>query len=147
MSGTDERGTGGRGTALLHPETLASLVRFGLVGVGATLVHACVGLGLEKGLGQPALGANLLGFFSGFIVSYLGHYTFSFRSSAAHGTALPRFFAIAMVGLGLNQAIVYGMVNRMGLDYALALAVIVVSVPALTFLLARSFAFGPRREP
>ena len=53
------------------------LLRFGLVGALATLVHMLIGATLIHS-GWPALGANPVSFVIAFVVSFMGHYGFSF---------------------------------------------------------------------
>lgn len=55
---------------------------------------------------------------------------------------MPRFLAIAGFGLFLNQVIVYLVVNLAGLNYFLALTAIIVTVPAITYLTSRRWAFA-----
>jgi putative flippase GtrA len=52
---------------------------------------------------------------------------------------------IALSGLVLNQAIVYLMAERLGWDYRLALAVVVLVVPALSFIANRGWVFSGAR--
>jgi putative flippase GtrA len=118
-----------------------SVPAFAAVGIAATLVHAAVGLTLESAAALSAFVANLIAFSVAFLVSYFGHRRFSFRSEAAHSRALPRFGAVALTGLALNQMLVLAIVNGGGLPYAVALAVIVATVPALTYVLSRLWAF------
>ncbi len=122
--------------------SLRSIVAFGVVGVLASLVHVVVGLALVRsGLALP-FSANIFAFLTAFLVSYFGHRSFSFRAQTAHRRSLPRFFIVAVVGLCLNQIIVYTMVLRMMLPYEAALALVVTAVPALTYVLSRWWAFS-----
>lgn len=118
-----------------------SVPAFAAVGLTATAVHAAIGLTLESLTPLSAFTANLIAFSVAFLVSYFGHKRFSFRSDAAHRRALPRFLAVALTGLALNQAIVLVMVNLMGWPYAVALICIILTVPALTYVLSRAWAF------
>lgn len=127
-----------------------SLLGFALVGLSATGVHVAVGLILVWSGLFGAFFANVLAFSVAFMVSYFGHHRFSFRSTAQHRSAMPRFLAVAAFGLALNQAIVFGMVDLGHLRYELALVVIVGTVPAVTYVLSRIWAFAgstPAREP
>ncbi len=121
---------------------LRSIVIFGIVGVLATITHATVAIALiEIGFLHP-FSANAFGFGAGFLVSYFGHHRFSFQTGADHRQAMPRFLTIAGFGLFFNQAIVYALVNLAGFSYFLALAVIIATVPAFTYLAARRWAFA-----
>ena len=129
------------------PRLFRSLLAFGLVGLTSTLVHVSVGLSLVgAGLADP-LTANFLAFCVAFGVSYVGHRRWSFASKAAHRRSLPRFLAVALFALALNQAIVWVLVKEAGISYARTLIILVTLVPALTYLLSRFWAFrAPRGE-
>lgn len=121
-----------------------SLMAFGAVGVLATIVHFVVGLGIVgAGLMSP-FNANILAFLTAFGVSYVGHRRFTYASTAPAARTLPRFFLVAVLGLGLNQVIVYLLVDVLGWSYLAALVVVVSLVPAVVYVIGR-WAF--RDEP
>lgn len=66
-------------------------LRFGIVGVLATGVHAGVGALAVRGLGMPGLQASALGYLCAWWISFLGHYRFTFRSRQGLGAAFLRF--------------------------------------------------------
>ncbi|WP_109575999.1 GtrA family protein [Aminobacter sp. AP02] len=81
----------------------SSVVRFAIVGVGATLTHLCVAailLGLNPSL--HALSVNTIAFCVAVFVSYLGHARFTFKRS---GSAWKYFFT-SVLGLLINNSIV-----------------------------------------
>ncbi|MCU0790945.1 MAG: GtrA family protein, partial [Nitratireductor sp.] len=69
------------------------------------------------------------------------HRNVTFRSTASVGQSLPKFLAISVLGFVLCQLIVVMMVNVMGFSYAAALAVMVTTVPVVTYVLSRIWAF------
>jgi len=113
---------------------------FGVVGLTATVVHVSVGLGLNKGLGVPPFWANLVAFCCALGVSFLGQTRLTFPGSAAREGAFVRFTLVAVSGLGMNQIIVWLLTSILGVPYEVALAVIIVTVPAATFLLLKFWA-------
>lgn len=117
-------------------------VRFGLVGVGATITYAVLALLLERG-GVPVLAGNALAYAAGFGVSYTGHRLWSFQSQTAHTRALPRFAVAQAMGLGLNTLIIAALM-RLGLSYAQSVPAAVVAVPAAVYFISKHWAF---REP
>ena len=135
MTGAGVSGAGPSGAGLRR------VAVFGGVGLLATAVHVVTGLTLAGGLGLRPLTANFCAFCAAFAVSYLGHHRLTFRSGAAHLRAAPRFLAVALAGLALNQLIVFAVVDLWGRSCALALALVILTVPALTFALARLWAF------
>ncbi len=116
------------------------LSRFGFVGILATAVHVCVGLGLHEGAGMRPLWANLIAFCCALGVSFFGQTRLTFPDSTADGGAFVRFVVVAVSGLGLNQLIVWVMTSVFGGPYWLALAIIVCTVPGITFLLLKFWA-------
>ena len=119
---------------------------FGVVGVSAMLVHlATVALVLVP-LGVPPLLANCAGFLVAFQVSHAGHRRFTFQdgsesaSLSSASTSRLRFFGVALASFGINELLL----RYTTLDYRLALALVLVLVAALTFVLARNWAFASR---
>lgn len=94
--------------------------RFLLVGVVCTaLQYGLLILLVEVFRLQPTP-ASTIGYIASSVVNYLLNYSFTFRSSADHRRALPRFLLIALCGLALNAAITYVGTAVMGLQYLLA---------------------------
>ncbi len=128
-----------------HKE-LRGFVAFGCVGIAATAVHTCIGLALVwSDLASPFI-ANFIAFSTAVSVSYVGHRTFTFQSTRRHQEALPRFFAVALFGLLLNQIMVWGLVDVLGMAYPVVLALIFVSVPIAVYILSRTWAFAEPRS-
>ena len=116
------------------------LSRFGMVGVVATAVHATVGLGLEIGAGAHPFWANLIAFSCALGVSFLGQMKLTFPDRVADGSAFTRFAAVALLGLGLNQLIVWVVTSQLGRPYWLALTIILFTVPVVTFVMLKFWA-------
>jgi len=126
----------------------AELVRFGVVGVAAMLVHlAAVSLWLVPA-GQPPLIANIAAFFIAFTVSYLGHRHLTFRAGhVAHSRALPRFFAVAILGFIVNEVLYFLLLRFTPLDYRIALFIVLGTVAAMTFVFGKLWAFSGASRP
>ena len=135
---------GARLNALVNNDaTLASFIRFFLIGGGATVVHGAVLYILVTTIGFHPTVANVAAFLAAFCVSYLGHYYISFRSKADHAKAVLRFFATALIGLTLNTLIFLVVVNFLGAHYFIAFAIVVLAVPPLIFVISKKFVFRP----
>jgi putative flippase GtrA len=117
--------------------------RFAVVGVLATLIHVAIGLALAEGAGMPAFWANFAAFGAAVIVSYFGNLAWTFGLRNEGFARLPRFLVIALAGLLLNQGTVFAAVGLLGWSYRVALALVVMVVPLLTFTLSRRWAFTP----
>ena len=121
-------------------QTLRQIFRFGFVGIVATAVHVGVGLGLHEGAGMRPLWANLIAFCCALGVSFLGQTRLTFPDATADGGAFARFAVVAVSGLGLNQSIVWLVTSVFASPYWLALAIILCTVPGITFLLLKFWA-------
>ena len=121
-------------------QLLRQISRFGFVGVLATATHVGVGMGLHRGVDMAPLWANLVAFCCALGVSFLGQTRLTFPGAAADGGAFLRFTTVAITGLALNQAIVWVVTSALGGPYWLALAIIVATVPWITFGLLKFWA-------
>lgn len=118
------------------------VVRFGAVGVLATGVHAAAfALLVELGRAR-AITASMLAFLVALTVSYAGHryWTFASAGTASSG-AFTRFFATALLGLGLSAGSTFVIVDAMGASYRYALGFVVLAVPLSTFALSKFWVF------
>ena len=118
---------------------IAQLARFGIVGVGAMLVHWLV-VRLLVPAGIMPLLANVIGFGVAFNVSYFGHHNWTFPTDAGHRTTFWRFLLVALCSFALNETM-YFVLLRQGMDYQIALAIVLVAVAVLTFILSKTWAF------
>lgn len=114
--------------------------RFGVVGVVATLVHVAVGMGLHHGAGTSPLWANGVAFTVAVVVSFLGQTRLTFPEATADRSAFLRFFAVALLGFSLNQLVVWVVTGPFAGPYWIGLAIVVSTVPVVTFLSLRYWA-------
>lgn len=121
---------------------IAQLARFGVVGIAAMAVHWLVVAALVP-LGVAPLLANIAAFAVAFNVSYAGHRRWTFATdagAAAHATSFKRFLGVALLSFALNEMLYYALLSQ-GIEYRIALFVVLVAVAALTFVLSRYWAF------
>lgn len=122
-------------------QLLGEMVRFGLVGLGATAVHLGVAWIAYRLAGVPPYWANGIAFSIAFGVSYLGHSSWTFGRRGAHARSLPRFLIIALIGYALSNVLIWLIVTELGRPFEIALLGILFVVPASTWLMARFWAF------
>lgn len=120
---------------------LRQIGRFGATGVIATITHVVTGVALHRGAEIPAFEANVVAFCLALCVTLYGNSRFTFAGAATGPWPLIRAVIAVLIGLGLNQAIVYGVETRAGLPYELALAAILVTLPPINFLMFKYWAF------
>jgi putative flippase GtrA len=123
---------------------LGQLGRFIVVGAAATATHVGVAMGLVEGDVADIGLANAVAFTIALAVSYAGNYGWTFAAGGAHARRLPRFAAVAVLGLALNQLIIFVLAGIAAWDYRIALAVVVLVVPGLSFVVNRRWVFGER---
>jgi putative flippase GtrA len=90
---------------------------------------------------RPAL-ANFIGWSIAVIVSFFGHYFFTFRHQKK--TLLPairRFLAISVFGFSINELTFMYFLRHTGIPYYWLLAIILVAIAVLTFVFSRYWAF------
>lgn len=115
---------------------------FVVFGVAASATHLIVALSTHRWLGLSPLVANTVAFCCALGVSYLGNAIVTFRVEPWRAHAFAKFAALSIVSFGLNQAIVYGLTVRLGWPFALSLAVVLLTVPPFTFVMARVWALA-----
>lgn len=120
---------------------LGQLMRFGIVGVGATLTHLCVAILLIKAFSTPPLLANLIAFLMAFIVSFGGHYIWTFSRPGHHGRAVVRFFVTAFSGFLTNTVVLAALLRDGRLTEVQSLIIAVTIIPVVTYLISRFWAF------
>ena len=118
------------------------VVRFGISGLVATATHVLVFAGLVELMTVPAVLASVMAFGTALLVSYGLNYHWTFEALGAHRVMLPRFAAVATAGLAVNVLITYLVVNVGGYWYGHAVALVVISVPLMSFLLSKYWVFG-----
>lgn len=124
----------------LRPGELGAIVRFGLVGVMATLVYFATSLVLlDSGLAPRA--TNLAAFGVGTVASYLGHYFFTYRADDSHLRLGGRFAAVT-AGLALLCAALHQLALWLGAGPHGAALFVTLAYPPLSFALNHFWAFA-----
>lgn len=119
-----------------------AFVRYTLAGGIATAVHYAVLLGLVEA-GQATAGwAAAVGATTGAFVAYLANRHFVFAGSvASHRQALPRFLAVATLGVAISGSVVWLGNEVLGLHYVAAQVSATLLVLALGFQINRAWSF------
>lgn len=76
---------------------------FASMGAVGTMAHYSILLASVEWGGLTSVTGSAIGFVAGALVNYALNYRFTFRSSASHRVALPRFMTVAMVGFCVNS--------------------------------------------
>lgn len=125
----------------MRPELFGQLIRFGTVGIIATVIHTGVLVTLVEAFYLSPTPSNMVAFGCALTASYIGNYFWTYRSSASHTDTVIKFLAIALSAAALNYSIFHLMVDRLQLHYMFALGVVLVTVPSITFIFQKTWAF------
>lgn len=121
------------------------MLSFGIVGALATFVHMVNGYLLIQAGWNPLV-ANLLAFAIAFLVSFIGHLEFSFADQdVSLSRALRRFAVVALIGFGLNEALLVALLSLGVVSNTIALWTSIGMVAILTFFLNRRCVFCATR--
>jgi putative flippase GtrA len=121
---------------------MAQLIRFGITGAMATLVHFSMVVLLVETEHLPPLTANIFGFISGFFVSFSGHRFWTFAATSRSVRAsLPRFFLIAAFNFAGNQSLYYILLEKLHMNYTIALIIVLGLMAVITYCLSKWWAF------
>lgn len=118
-----------------------SLLRFILVGGGTTSCQYVALTLLVELLHIKADVASCVGYGLGAVVSYVVNRFWTFKSDLSHAQSLPRFAVMIGIGLLLSFAVMYALVDSVGLHYLLAQILTTGIVMLSNYLLAASWVF------
>jgi putative flippase GtrA len=118
---------------------LAELIRFGIVGVSATLAYLIIAIALDWLLPLATVYISFLAYALAALISFFGHRLFTFsHSGAVRGQAMK--FVISTL-IGFTVAILIPVIFHMFSPNVTYLMVAIV-VPVLSFLMLKFFVFS-----
>jgi putative flippase GtrA len=126
---------------LLVIQEVFTFSKFGLVGSAATLAHMTIAGWLIRSLAWPPQGANAVAFLSAFVISFGGHYFWSFSQPGNWRQALKRFAMIAGGAFVINNVVLYALLTAGWLSPLLSTLASVLVVPLFTFIASRCWGF------
>jgi putative flippase GtrA len=129
------------------PSTISQFIRFGLVGVIATLTHIAFFVAFIEVLGIGAFGANVFAYVVACIVGYSGHsaWTFRLRDNVTRrptSATFAKFIITSLFGLALNATIVFTVVQVLSSPYFHAIPLMATIVPLAIFMLNKWWVFA-----
>lgn len=128
-----------------HPRAhvLVQFVKFGIVGVGNTLLTLAVYTVLLKVLGVWYLAASAIGFLVGAVNGFLLNRRWTFREHVGDALTPVRWGIVQTCGLGVNLALLYVFVHDAHLDKLIAQLCATAVVTVSTFFVNRAWTFRP----
>ncbi|HBB85375.1 MAG TPA: GtrA family protein [Sulfitobacter sp.] len=122
-------------------------LRFGMVGLFATIVHMMIGFLLIQANWQPVM-ANLLAFTIAFVVSFIGHLGFSFADQEVSlSNALWKFALVALIGFAGNEVLLIVLLSVGNQTEVMSLWTSTGCIAFLTFALSKFWAFRGPAQP
>ncbi len=121
--------------------TLVQLVKFGLVGVSNTVLTFAVFTLLLKVFGVWYLAASAIGFAVGATNGFLLNRRWTFREHVGDSLTPVRWAIVQGTGLGVNVALLYVLVDHVGLDELVGQACATAVVTVSTFFVNRAWTF------
>ncbi|GAA0309687.1 hypothetical protein GCM10008966_32740 [Rhodovulum strictum] len=122
------------------PPVLATLLRFGTVGVVVAAIYA-LGFALLAGAGLASAPASTIAYLAAIVVQFLGHRHFTFRSGGALGRTAGRFLAVNGLGLGLSTALVLVLRDLIGLDALTTGLAVSLALAAMNWVILQHWVF------
>ena len=115
---------------------------FVFTGGVATLTHISVFVILVEFFQIDAVLASAPSYLTALAVSYYGNRTWTFKSTAPHVAEIPRYIIVAVSGLIMNVMITYLVVEIFSAPYGVALFLVVIAAPIVTYWLCRKWVFS-----
>lgn len=121
----------------------ARLVRFGIVGVIATLVYFSTTFVAIEAFALTPVRASIVGQVTAMGVSYFGHSLFSFAVKTDHRTYLWRFLVIAALTFTMNGVVTWLLTDVLRVYYPIAVGIVGLLIPLTNYVCNRFWVFMP----
>jgi putative flippase GtrA len=117
------------------------LLRFSAVGALATVVHIGVAMVVVAAAGISPTVGSMIGFVAAFVVSYLGHFRFTFAVPGRYRDYLLKFAVSSLASFLLSTGAVWVATAFLGINYKPALIALAIIVPFCNYLVNRFWVF------
>lgn len=117
------------------------MAKFALIGGIATILHASTVIVLVEIFSFDAALAAIPAFILALSISYLANHSWTFKKRGGHCGYFPKFVLAAIGGLSINWIIMCVIVNLVGWNYLIALGIVIVVLPLLSFTLNYKWIF------
>ncbi|MBE0648845.1 MAG: GtrA family protein [Bacteroidales bacterium] len=127
---------------LFSPSFLLKFVKFGIVGFSGVIVDFSITFVCKEYLKIQKYIANAIGFTLAATTNYFLNRIWTFESTNPDiFLEFSRFFIIALIGLGINTAIVWAMSGKFKVNFYVAKLVATIVVTAWNFLINAYYTF------
>ena len=120
---------------------LAQLMRFGLVGIAATLLDYALLVLLTEVFSVPYMVSATISFSVSLVFNYLAsmRYVFAHREEVSRSREFIIFVVLSLIGLAINNGCLWLGVELMGIDYRITKLGAIVIVMAWNFITRKLF--------
>jgi putative flippase GtrA len=127
---------------------LKLLMRFGLVGIAATVLYAALAMVFMnwEWVGLATVQASLAAYAGAALFSYLAHKSVTFMSLGRHRTEAPRFLLLTATGLAVAYLAPALLTGMFGLPGIVPVLVTCILIPALNLLVLDRWVFAERKS-
>jgi len=122
-------------------KTTSEFIRFIIIGGTATALHYLILIALVQTGTADTVVASSIGFSISAVLNYLLNRSLTFRSSARHIDAFPKFLLVAITGLLINGSIIWLLLTTELVHYLLAQIVATLTTLIWNFLLNKLCTF------
>ncbi len=126
---------------LIERYNLWQVMRYGFVGLFVASCHAATALLLHRHFHIDPTISNFSGFIVGAVLSYLGSYYFTFKSTQGHKRSLPRFALVWLIGIVINVGLFKTLLNAFEVPFALNVFIAIALTPIAQYLMLHFWAF------
>ena len=124
---------------MISPAPASTLLRFVVVGLGSTLTHTAVAVGLINQMGVTPVAANGVAFGLSTVQAYLLNTRWSFGQQPTTAN-LSRYLVVTAAGFGLTL-LLSKLCESAGWSYGWGIAAVVAVVPIFNFSLHRLWTY------
>jgi putative flippase GtrA len=137
----DKRAGAAERVAVASWQDVRQLAVFGVVGVTLAAIYFVIAYAGSSGVGLAPPVASGLAYMLMIPLAYFAHRIITFRSSAVHKVAFPRFVVTSCMGVALSWVIPYLGSRLFVAPHWLSFLAVCVIVPALSFVATRAWVF------
>jgi putative flippase GtrA len=119
----------------------AQFLRYAGAGAVGTAAHYAILVALVQSGAAGAVAASTAGAIAGAAINYALNHRVTFASGVPHARALPRFAAVAALGIAVNALVVAAVLALAGPHYLVAQVAATLTVLATGYLANRAWTF------
>jgi len=121
---------------------IRKILTFGFVGIAASVIHFVTAVVAMRIFEAPIFLANLFGFIIAFGLSYVGHYKWTFQSTANHKVSVPKFAITAIIGYLINNIVLLILISATGRELSSFILIAIGVSAATVYLISNRWVFG-----